>query len=44
MERALADAGYVIDPYVVDGVTVGVEARIGRSDLIGREPTGSCSR
>jgi tRNA A-37 threonylcarbamoyl transferase component Bud32 len=37
VEQGLADAGYLIEPYVVDGVTVGVEARIG-VDLIGREP------
>ena len=37
VERGLADAGYRIDPYVVDGVTVGREARLG-VDLVGREP------
>ena len=37
VEEGLADAGYAIDPYVVDGATVGEEARLG-VDLIGREP------
>ena len=37
VEQGLADAGYRIDPYVVDGVTVGREARLG-VDLTGREP------
>ena len=37
VEQGLADAGYVIEPYVVDGVTVGEQARIG-VDLTGREP------
>jgi tRNA A-37 threonylcarbamoyl transferase component Bud32 len=37
VEQGLADAGYLTEPYVVDGVTVGKAARIG-VDLIGREP------
>jgi hypothetical protein len=37
VEQGLADAGYRIDPYVVDGVTVGRQARFG-VDLIGLMP------
>jgi tRNA A-37 threonylcarbamoyl transferase component Bud32 len=37
VERGLKDAGYTIDPYVVDGAAVGRVARI-PTDLVGREP------
>ena len=38
MRAALADAGYVIDPYVVDGAHGRGWRRAWAVDLIGREP------